>query len=107
MNLYQLQTEHATWLQANFPNQAQHEPLLGLIEEVGELAHAHLKHGQGIRGYTRSQYENEAADAIGDILIYLASYCTSNRLDLQYCLEETWRRVSKRDWVVDPVGGSA
>jgi hypothetical protein len=43
-------------------------------------------------------------DAVGDIIIYLASYCTSSDLDLHHCLEVTWAKVKKRDWVADPEG---
>jgi NTP pyrophosphatase (non-canonical NTP hydrolase) len=105
MKLSDLQFEHEQWLRYNFPNQLPHEPLLGLVEEVGELSHAHLKYGQRIRGYDQQQYWDEATDAVGDILVYLASYCNSNGLDLQKCLEETWQRVRNRDWQVDPVRG--
>lgn len=92
------------WLQYNFPHQQNHDPLLGLAEEVGELCHAHLKLQQGIRG---SVLEHRAAaeDAIGDIVIYLISYCNSNKYVLEDCLQDAWARVKRRDWVKDPVTG--
>ena len=34
-----LQEEHRLWVEHNFPDQEQHQPLLGIIEEVGELSH--------------------------------------------------------------------
>ena len=105
MNLSVLQAEHRQWLKRNFPTQQPHEPLLGLIEEVGELSHAHLKYEQGIRGYNKSQFLVEAEDAVGDLVIYLASYCNANNLDLETCVERTWAKVRQRDWVADPVGG--
>lgn len=105
MNLRDLQEEHRPWLQHNFPEAKPHEPLLGIQEEVGELAHAHLKYEQGIRGYTRSKFQDEAEDAIGDQLIYLASYCNLNFLDLQTCMERTWEKVKQRDWIADPEKG--
>jgi NTP pyrophosphatase (non-canonical NTP hydrolase) len=100
-----LQSEHADWLAHNFPEQKTHEPLLGLVEEVGELAHCHLKHDQGIRGYDDSTYREDAADAVGDIVIYLASYCNANGFDLELCVEDTWYRVQARDWKGDPTDG--
>lgn len=93
------------WLQHNFPNQLPHEALLGLIEEVGELAHAHLKFGQGIRGINELEYKHQATDAIGDIMIYLASYCNTNGIDMAKCLETAWKEVNKRDWIRYPTNG--
>jgi len=105
LSLNQLQAEHQEWAEHNFPNQAEHEALLGLIEELGELAHAHLKYEQGIRGYDEEYYRVHASDAVGDIMIYLASYCNRCGFNLQMCMEETWRRVRERDWQADPRGG--
>ena len=105
MRLSDLQSQHSEWAAHNFPNQDPHDALLGIMEEVGELAHAHLKYQQGIRGYTQTEYYAEASDAIGDIMIYLASYCNRNHLNLGFCLDQTWARVKKRDWQKDPVTG--
>jgi NTP pyrophosphatase (non-canonical NTP hydrolase) len=76
-----------------------------LAEEVGELAHAHLKHEQGIRGLTDEQYIEQAADAVGDVVIYLASYCNSNGIDLDRCVHAAWKEVSARDWIKYPHDG--
>ena len=104
MNLYELQAEHMEWLEKNFPQQQGHDPLLGIVEEVGELAHAHLKASQGIRG-TFDELRAEAFDAIGDIVIYLASYCNSNGYDLHNAVEHTWYKVKERDWQKYPQDG--
>lgn len=106
MDLSDFQGEHAEWLRHNFPDQKPHDALLGLAEEVGELAHAHLKYEQGIRGYDKDQYRVEAADAIGDVMIYLASYCTTNGFDLRDCLDDAWWEVKRRDWRSDPETGA-
>lgn len=62
------------WVAKNFPPYEGEVPgndsILGCIEEAGELAHAHLKNKQGIRG-TPEEHEAAAKDAIGDIVIYL------------------------------------
>ena len=103
MLLSQLQREHKRWLNHNFPDQKPHQALLGLIEEVGELAHAHLKHEQGIRGYlNEAQFREDAGDAIGDIVIYLASYCNTNDFNLSYEVSTAWDKVKERDWQKDP-----
>ncbi len=106
-DLQRFQQEHKKWLSHNFPGQTDHQALLGVIEEVGELAHAHLKHEQGIRGYDDAKYRKEAGDAIGDIIVYLASYCNTNGFDLDLCLELAWEEVSNRDWKHDPTRGTA
>ena len=97
MDFRQLQVEVYEWSVQNFPMNQAHYPLLGLVEEVGELAHAHLKREQGIRG---SSMEHSLAkfDAVGDIVIYLADYCARNLIDLQAAVEETWAKVRQRDW---------
>ena len=107
LTLEELQDEQREWVKHNFPNRTNYHPLLGAVEEVGELCHAHLKHEQGIRGFedihTFKQY---AEDAIGDIIIFLADYCSANDLSLQKCLEDTWRSVKERDWIEDLYKGS-
>ncbi len=104
MNLSHFQNEHMAWLEKNFPQQQPHDPLLGLVEEVGELAHAHLKASQNIRG-TPEEHRAAAIDAIGDIVIYLASYCNTNGYDLESCVTHTWYKVHKRDWQKFPQDG--
>lgn len=108
LTLRQLQEEHQPWLKHNFPSVEPWEALVGLQEEVGELAHAHLKGFNGIRGLKDGTTIAAAKqDAVGDILIYLVSYCITNSLDLQHCLEVTWNRVKARDWIADPDGETA
>jgi NTP pyrophosphatase (non-canonical NTP hydrolase) len=105
VDLSELQSDHFLWVSKNFPDQKPWEPLLGLAEEVGELSHAHLKFHQGIRGYDYDKWVLEAGDAVGDIIIYLASYCNANNLELDYCAHNTWHRVKNRNWVADPQTG--
>jgi NTP pyrophosphatase (non-canonical NTP hydrolase) len=101
-----LQTQQAEWHQRNFPQDEgkPHRPLLGIVEEAGELAHAHLKAEQGIRG-TAADHLGEARDAIGDIVIYLASYCSMTGIDLEEAVWQTWRDVRERDWLRYPTDG--
>lgn len=81
-----------------------YRPLLGVVEEVGELCHAHLKNEQGIRG-TPEEWEAKKKDAIGDVLIYLLDYCSREGLDVEECLETAWAEVSQRDWIRFPGDG--
>ena len=100
VTLRRLQKESKEWTQENFGVHPAWHPLLGIQEEVGELSHAHLKSEQGIRGNVDT-HRLEKIDAIGDIVIYLADYCNQEGLDLEACVSETWRQVSKRDWNED------
>jgi NTP pyrophosphatase (non-canonical NTP hydrolase) len=101
-----LQEEHREWLAHNFPNQQDHDGLLGIIEEVGELAHAHLKHQQGIRSSSDRMVSNiKKVDALGDIFIYMMSYCNTNGLDLEACIKVAWDEVKNRDWQANPITG--
>jgi len=103
VTLRQLQREQADWSVKNFGLHDGWEPLLGVAEEVGELCHAHLKAHQGIR--TDENHKMAKVDAVGDILVYLADYCTQEGIDLEQAVSETWRKVQQRDWKRDPVSG--
>lgn len=98
-----LQLEAAVWEAKNFKQQKPHQPLLGVVEEVGELAHAHLKSEQGIR--KDEDLFAKKIDAIGDIVIYLAHYCVLNGIDFHLAVYHTWQEVKNRDWVKFPING--
>lgn len=106
MDLRQFQRDHDGWLRHNFPDVQPWEALAGIVEEVGELSHAHLKGYNGIRGLSEPASVRAAkSDAIGDIFIYMVSYCNTNGLDLEECIERAWREVQARDWQADPQKG--
>ena len=96
LTLRQLQEEMRPWVLHNFGKRPSYWPLLGAVEEIGELCHAHLKNEQKIR--TNEDHREQKLDAIGDILIYLADYCSAENIDLQQVLEDTWESVKLRDW---------
>jgi NTP pyrophosphatase (non-canonical NTP hydrolase) len=93
--LKNLQNAHAIWQHHNFPNAEKWECLVGAMEELGELSHAHLKMKQGIR--LNEDHSAAQKDAVGDVVIYLLGYC----LDIDECIESAWSEVSKRDWTID------
>lgn len=101
LTLEQLQSEMQAWANHNFPKAKSYQPLLGAVEELGELAHTHLKMEQNIR-----ETNNEDKwDAIGDIIIYLADYCNKNGIDIAKAVEMTWNSVKYRDWQKYPKNG--
>ena len=68
MSFYQLQCQVKEWVKGAFPNHSQRAswmPLMGAVEELGELSHAHLKMSQGIRG-TKEELTKDAKDAVAD-----------------------------------------
>lgn len=101
MNLRELQQEASQWAKKNFPDAKPYQPLLGVAEEIGELCHAHLKAEQGIRNSTHE----DKVDAVADIVIFLLHYCTLNDIDIDSAVQETWAKVSKRDWTKNKVNG--
>ena len=69
--LSEIQAELKVWTIYNFGKQESIIPIMGMIEELGELTHAHLKELQGIR---KSDFLADKKDAIADIIIYLLNY---------------------------------
>lgn len=94
------------WRQRNFPDADATQQLLGVGEEVGELMHSHLKQMQKIRGDDNLHDEN-AKDAVGDIVIYLMGYCSWRGWDLHDLIEATVEHILKRDWIANPLNGEA
>ena len=87
-----LQGEHKAWLATRYVNQEPKVPLMGIIGEAGEVAHAllneykELKHGKNPR---HDAHNAELLDAIGDCVIYACSWCNTPRID---------QRLSDFDW---------
>lgn len=120
-DIREFQAEHKAWLERNFPGQHtyenRHQAFLGVVEEVGELAHTVLKSEQKIREFMAGDMDGgdtvdttillraTIADGVGDLVIFLAGFCDMYDLDLETCIEETWKRVRQRDWVADPTTG--
>lgn len=67
-----LVAEVAEWQARKFPDSGPEHCFIGIIEEMGELAHASLKREQRIAG-TEQELAAEALDAAADMVIYSAS----------------------------------
>ena len=96
ITLSELQTQQSEWSRNNFPNQPSWHPLLGAVEELGELCHAHLKAVQGIRMNENHRLNKE--DAVADAIIFLCGYCTAEGIDIARAVDRTWNEVKQRDW---------
>lgn len=68
--------------------------LLGVIEEVGEIAFAVL-----------TKDPKEIEDGIADTFVYLLDFCARNGYDGEKSLKTTWEKVKQRDWKKDPKRG--
>lgn len=101
-----LQTRLHLWRQKNFPDADAAQQFLGMVEELGELAHARLKHEQGIRDLGEiDAFEQAEQDALGDLSIYLLGYCSYRELNLAHLVDDVARKVMKRDWIKYPENG--
>lgn len=94
MRIRELQSEIHEWSLANFPEQTPEQSFLGVVEEVGELAHALLKQQQSIRG--GEDHEAQIRDAVGDIVIFLSEFCSRSGFSLERTVLETWGEVKHR-----------
>lgn len=103
-DLDKIQDEIGAWNDKNFPDGTPDDVLIGATEELGELAHAHLKGKQGIRGTTQQHYD-AACDALGDIAIYLMAYCHKRGISFEGCIDAAWDQVKKRDWTKNKENG--
>lgn len=104
--LDRIQSQIQAWLlkQPFGPNQPNHHPLLGLTEELGELARSHLKAEQGIRG-SKNEWEIKGQDAVGDIFIFLMGYCNGRGWSIKDCIAVALAEVLSRDWAANPENG--
>lgn len=84
--LRQVQQDHDKWSRYNFPDAQPWEPLLGIVEEAGELAAALRIH--------ELHKVDHVTDAVGDLVLFMADYCTKNNLSLSDC----WRWCADRHW---------
>lgn len=108
-----LQQESQAWRVKNFGenedtslgNEQSVQQFLGMVEELGELSHVILKHGQGIRRMDPTTAAELEADALGDLFIFMLGYAARRQLDLEYIILKTWEKVSRRDWVANPDTG--
>lgn len=102
MNWKQLQDEQREWSMRNFgPHPAEH-PMLGMIEKLGVLAHAHLKGLQGIR-HTPEEILEMKKDACAEFMIVMADYFNCKNLNLAECIRHGMKLkpdLSSIMWIV-------
>lgn len=107
LDFHDLQSKRQAWAAASGVG-SNIEDLVDLLqEEMGEMANARVKLREGIRrGATDREALLEAErDAVGDLVIVLAGYCTARNFSLQECVEKAWEEVRQRDWIKFPYDG--
>ncbi len=95
--LKRVQVEQRAWVLHNFGKRPAWMPIMGAVEELGELCHSYLKREQGIKG-TPEQHTADIEDALADVVIFLCDVATAEGVDLDAALEKTWAIVKQRDF---------
>lgn len=93
------------WRDVQFPDATAEDQLIGVMEELGELAHAYHKQKFGIRGFEKGVVSGEELDAVGDIVAFLVGYCDKRGINMQDAVEYAWAQVKNRDWKKNPNNG--
>jgi NTP pyrophosphatase (non-canonical NTP hydrolase) len=110
--LRKTQAEINEWSEHNFgevPNSQipyRISSFLGMVEELGEIAHSILKLTQGIRG-DKSKHIEAIEDGIADLMVFLLDFCGRNNMDAESLLERVWAKVKLRDWNKNKLTGGA
>lgn len=81
-----LQAEQAEWSKRNFGEQPGYQMVLGMVEEAGELAEAGTA--------------ELVADAVGDIVVFMSGYCTTQGIQLTDVFEASERVYESAPMVV-------
>jgi len=93
-DLEKFEVEVNAWSRENFSRGISYQRLLGIVEELGELAHHFLKREQSIR--MDEDHEMGIVDAIGDIVIFLIGYCQLEGISICDAIYRTWELVKGR-----------
>lgn len=80
-------------------------PVKRMAVALGKLAHAQLKYEQGIRG-SKQEYEDKVLAAVVTALSYPIASSAKRDIPLEQTVDEVWAKVSKRDWVANPVNAA-
>lgn len=95
MNKYQKQLDE--WFKKNdWPYWTQHEIMVRLMEESGELARL-VNHLWGPKKKKSTETVQNLQDEVGDILYTLICFANSNNIDLDKAIEGSLQKVIKRD----------
>lgn len=95
--MQEYQKELDKWFKDNnWEYWSQHEILVRLMEESGELARL-VNHLYGPKKKKETESEQDVEEEIGDILYTLICYANSNGIDLDKAIRRSMDKVIKRD----------
>lgn len=95
MNKHQKKLD--AWMKSqNWPYWTQHEIMVRLMEETGELARL-VNHIWGPKKKKSGEAEQDLELEIGDIVYTLICFANSNNIDLDQAIEKSLAKVMKRD----------
>lgn len=99
------QRELNEWQKKNFGVSQVEDMVLGMAEEVGELAHWILKRKQGIREASNGgDCKEEIADAFADVVVFGIQAMSYEGIDAEKAFSNTVKEVLARDFVNNPSG---
>ena len=99
------QNELAEWQLRNFGSPKPSDMIIGMTEELGELAHYFLKGSHGIREAANgNDVTDKISDAFGDVVVFGIQLMTCLGLDAEEELEKVLNEVLQRDFVSNPSG---
>lgn len=78
--------------------------VMGMAEEVGEVAHALLKHSERIRDYVDKSPLDDIIDGVIDSQIYGTQLLSSFGVNVEKATENVIESVTNRDWKKYPGG---
>lgn len=93
--LIEIYNEHGIWEAKNFPDSTADDNILGIIEEIGELAHAILKQKQGIR--VNEDHTAKIKDAVADVMIFLFGYIRKKKLKINALIRESDQLIEENE----------
>ena len=101
------QKELSDWADLNFGDLRADtmECIVGMIEELGELAHVVLKRKQRIReAADGGDFKLEIGDAFADVVIFGIQAMTCEGIDAEAVIKKTINTVLQRDFKNNPAG---
>lgn len=101
LNGYQRQINE--WQDRNFGPQTTETMVLGMMEEIGEVARYLVKRRNRIR--SEVSQPGTVPHEIGDVIVFALQVLTNEGWEAERVLGETFERVLARDWKLNPENG--
>ena len=77
----------------NIPRSATYQSLIGVFQEIGKLTRMQIE-DEGISDVPENR-QAAKRQAIGDVIIYMARYCTAQGWSLAEIIYEAWQKTKR------------